>query len=251
MARSPAVLRPFGRAQDLDVEFADEDRPRLVTALLSLCSESSDAEFWWDQTVGTRIGALLRVLAQTEGNASGLTVTLRCRQSQCGEPFEVVLSFNALFDAAPTREIATAQPDPVVLPDGRSVAVRRPTGRDLRNWSAKRGASRHEAVAAMLDTLVVEGSVGPDDAPVIAEAMATHDPLVSYFVSCACPTCGVESEQRVDLEAVALARLGARQRALLREIHVLASQYGWTEGEILAIAPARRARYLDLIEDRP
>jgi len=31
-------------------------------------------------------------------------------------------------------------------------------------------------------------------------------------------------------------------------VHALASRYGWTEREILAVAPARRARYLELID---
>jgi hypothetical protein len=100
----------------------------------------------------------------------------------------------------------------------------------------------------MLDTLVVEGIVEPDDIPIIAEAMAAHDPLVAYVVSCVCPTCGVACDQHVDLEAVVLARLRARQCALFGEVHALASTYGWTESEVLAIAPARRAQYLELIE---
>jgi hypothetical protein len=103
----------------------------------------------------------------------------------------------------------------------------------------------------MLDRLVVEGSVEGDDEPAVADAMATHDPLVAFAVSCACPACGTARDHPVDLEAAVLARLGARRRSLLRELHTLASRYGWTESEILAVAPARRAQYLALIEDGP
>jgi hypothetical protein len=61
--------------------------------------------------------------------------------------------------------------------------------------------------------------------------------------------CDVPTEVRIDLEDIALTRLQQQQRALLREIHVLASHYGWTEAQILAVAPARRARYLSLIDE--
>ena len=50
-------------------------------------------------------------------------------------------------------------------------------------------------------------------------------------------------------QSIAFARLDTRQRALFEEVHQLASHYGWTETEVLAIAPERRARYLALIED--
>ena len=36
----------------------------------------------------------------------------------------------------------------------------------------------------------------------------------------------------------------ARALVLLREVHHLASAYGWSEAQILALTPARRASYL-------
>ena len=96
MAFNFAALRSFGRAEDLELEFAATDRPTLVTALLARCDESSNAEFWWAQTVGARITALLRVLALTEADPSQLSIGLRCIEPQCGEPFEVTLPFDAL-----------------------------------------------------------------------------------------------------------------------------------------------------------
>jgi hypothetical protein len=54
----------------------------------------------------------------------------------------------------------------------------------------------------------------------------------------------------VDLESLALASLARRQRALLREVHCFAVHYGWTESEVLAVPPTRRARYLAFIEEQ-
>ena len=250
MTLAPASLRSFGQVQDLELEFAGEDRPALVTRLLAACDAACDPEFWWAQTVGARTAALLRVLALTEDKNAELSVRLVCREPQCGEPLEVALPIDALLAAAPA-DAGTAGPVRIALADDRSVALRRPTGHDLRAWQRTSCATRRDAVAAMLDTLVVEGGLFPDDEPAVADAMAARDPLVAFAVSCTCPACGVACDHPVDLEAAVLARLGARRRALLREVHMLASRYGWTESEVLAVAPARRAQYLALIMDEP
>jgi hypothetical protein len=84
--------------------------------------------------------------------------------------------------------------------------------------------------------------------PRLSRTLAERDPLVALSLSCPCPACGAGNEISIDLEAVALARLERRRSCLLHEIHALASRYGWTEAEILALPPARRAHYLALIE---
>ncbi|MGH8666102.1 MAG: hypothetical protein ACREUX_17715 [Burkholderiales bacterium] len=100
----------------------------------------------------------------------------------------------------------------------------------------------------MLDSLLLEGEARAEDAPLLARTLAERDPLVALSVLCPCPACGADNDIPIDLEAVALARLDHRRRSLLHEIHALASRYGWTEAEIVALPPARRAHYLALIE---
>src|SRR5262249_33249480 len=146
---------------------SEYSKPRRKRALLAGCGETPDAEFWWAQTVGTRIAALLRVLALSEGDAA-LSVRLRCAAPQCGEAFEVALPLAALASAAPRDEADAAQPVPVALAGGRSAGLRRPTGHDLRDWHRTPYASRQQAVAAMLAALVVEGAVTAEDEPAVA-----------------------------------------------------------------------------------
>src|SRR5262245_2779757 len=90
----PVAFQPFGRLQDLELEFASADRPRLVTTLLAGCGAPPD--FWWGQTVGARIAALLRIVALTEGEDTTLSVGLRCGAEACGEKFEIALPCAAL-----------------------------------------------------------------------------------------------------------------------------------------------------------
>jgi hypothetical protein len=235
--------RPFGGLEDLDVDFARDDRPALVTALLASCGEPRDDGFWWLQPVGNRIAALFRLLAATDA-VDHLSLLAHCRRPSCGERFELELPMAMLHDVVPDGE--TIQ---VHLNGEQSVSLRRPNGRDLREWRNQRPTSRQAAVAIMLHSLVVEGQATPDDEPVLSEALSVLDPLVAFTVSCACPACRSTNEVRVDLEDIALARLRRKQRELLREIHRLASRYGWTEAEVLAIPPHRRAHYLAMIED--
>jgi hypothetical protein len=233
-----AGVRAFGGAgDDLAFDFAHGDRPALVTALLDACAEAPQG--WWREPVGARIAALLELLRASEARAT-IELTQRC--AACAAPYQIELEHDALAALAPAPaplRIAREGAEPLTL--------RLPTGDDLRAWREQPPAARDEAARAMLTRLVVAGTPAPGDEAAAAAALAQADPLVSFGVACTCPGCGAAAEPEIDLEGVALQRLAARQRGLLHEVHVLASHYGWTEDQILAVAPARRAMYLDLI----
>jgi len=233
-----AMRDVFGAASDLDLDFA-APRPQLVSALLA---GSGDAGDWRARSVGERIAALLRFY-RTHRETNELELAARCRRAECGETFGFAL---------PIDELAAQPLMPerirVTLPDGRAVTLRRPLGVDLERWRAARPATREEAARIMLADLVVEGRAEPEDEAAIAQAMSAADPLTALTVAAACPACGCEQSVAVDLEGLALAHFARSRQALLRDIHELASHYGWTEAQILAVPPARRAAYLALIE---
>jgi hypothetical protein len=239
------ALRPFGAAADLDLDFQHVERPRLVTRVLAQCGDPRDESFWWDQPVGHRTATLLRLVALTD-ERPGISLNARCASATCGETFGFELPLGGLPDGNPGT-LALRVP----LGADRVLTMRRPTGDDLRRWAQQKPASRQEAVRVMLESLVIDGDVGPADEAALSASMSAMDPLVDFTVSCACPACGLTQDVAVDLESLALASLARRQRALLREVHRLASRYGWTEADVLAVPPARRARYLALMEAEP
>jgi hypothetical protein len=242
MSERPSPLRPFGcAAEDLELDFGCGDRPALVTALLAACATPPDGTHWCRRPVGERIGALLGLLRESDGRDS-IALALRC--TACDAPLEFELPHAALSGLS-------AAADPIEVPRAgcEPLTLRVPTGDDLRAWRERRPATRAQAVQAMLASLRVAGEPRPGDDALAADALAGADPLVAFSAACTCPGCGNTMEQEIDLEGLALMRLASRQRALLCEVHALASRYGWTEHEILALTPARRAKYLALIED--
>jgi len=63
----------------------------------------------------------------------------------------------------------------------------------------------------------------------------------------ACPSCGHLGQAIFDISAIFWAEISAQARRLLREIHLLASAYGWREADILAMSARRRQAYLEMI----
>ncbi len=243
--------RAFGcGAEDLEFDFDSTDRPGLVTALLAACSAPADAEHWWQRTVGERTAALLGVLRAGQGGEV-IEHRLRCEQAGCGERFDIDLPYAALgvgpsltprlHPTPPQIELARDEAPPLPL--------RLPTGADLRAWRHIVLGDNSDAQRAMLSALCLAGELRPQDCARAAAALAQADPLVAFSVTSGCPACGAEADIEIDLEALALQRLAAQQRRLLRDVHVLASRYGWSEAEVMALTPTRRARYVELIAE--
>ncbi|MCU0910423.1 MAG: hypothetical protein MUE98_03485 [Rhodobacteraceae bacterium] len=237
----PLRFRGLGRAGDLDLDFADPDRPRLVTAVLAACAEPACGDDpIWALTLAARIGGLLAVWSAASGDDL-LELRLRCPGAGCGADLEAGLPVTALVDLAREAEAA-----PVLeLPDG--LRLRRPTGADQRLW---RRTPERDPEGAILATLTLAGQL-PDtrEARVeLAEQMAEFDPLPAFAVTIRCPDCGRESTIPADLEAECLARLARVQDRLFADVDALARRYGWTDAAILDMPARRRARYLAMAE---
>jgi hypothetical protein len=234
-------MRPFGERGDLDIDFTRADRPTLATQVLSLCVFPGES-FWWEQSLGSRIAALLRLVVATNGRAT-LDLSARCTRPACGSSFEFELPIDR-------HTSGSAKPIEITLGDGRLVRLRLPNGADLRDWRACIDPARPDALA-MLETLRIQGEIRDADIAAIDAALGEHDPLVDFSIRGSCPACHADMEMPIDLEQLALASLRVAQRELLREVHALASHYGWTEAEALAIPQRRRAEYRELIEGSP
>jgi hypothetical protein len=79
-----------------------------------------------------------------------------------------------------------------------------------------------------------------------AERLAEADPQADVQLDVACP-CGKRWRSVFDIVSFFWAEIEAWACRILREVHVLASAYGWSERDILALSPARRQFYLAMV----
>lgn len=132
----------------------------------------------------------------------------------------------------------------------KSRTFRLPTSRDLSTVGAE-GDSNAAALMLVRRCLSEGDSLnewGPQDTESLGEAMAAADPLAEVRISLACPRCENEQEETIDLVNFLWSELEARAKRAFWEVHTIASAYGWTEREILALSPVRRAHYTEMVQ---
>ncbi|MEO6003171.1 MAG: phage baseplate protein [Opitutus sp.] len=196
-------------------------------------------------TVGQRDRCLLDLREAIFG--SQLVGRSRC--PVCAESVDLTTEV-ALFrvEEAGARESTLDGPD-------YAVRVRTPNLGDLGF------AARASDVAAMRDVLLdrcvvtIDGESAaagiariPESAiQRIVEAMAERDPQANLQLDLKCPACAHAWSETFDIVEFLWTELDAWAERLLGEVHHLATAYGWTEADVLALSPQRRSRYLDLI----
>src|SRR5262249_22494798 len=140
--------------------------------------------------------------------------------------------------------------------DGWELSFRLPNSEDLviaakeRDSTAARGRlfelCLHSATAP--DGRDLGAAAVPDELVYAAgERMREADPRADLSFALQCPQCAAVWEAPFDAAGFFWQELSDWARRLLRDVHELASAYGWSEAEILALTPTRRGAYLDLI----
>jgi hypothetical protein len=81
----------------------------------------------------------------------------------------------------------------------------------------------------------------------VERKMAMLDPQAEVRFALSCPACGHTWNALFDIVSFFWSEISALALRLLREVDVLARAYGWRESEILALSPARRQAYLELV----
>ena len=79
-------------------------------------------------------------------------------------------------------------------------------------------------------------------------AMENLDPAADINLSLSCEDCGHSWLADFNICTLLWDEIDVRARALLADVHSLAQAYGWTEPEIFALSPQRRAAYLGMVD---
>lgn len=81
----------------------------------------------------------------------------------------------------------------------------------------------------------------------IVSALARHDPRADVELALDCPQCHTTWTDTFDIVGYFWSEIESWARRMLRDVHVLARTYGWSERDILSFSPQRRQIYLGLI----
>lgn len=188
-----------------------------------------------------------------------MQILLEC--VSCGEAMEFDLDAGELAAKPPQSR------EPLrVTADGWEIDFRLPAVADLEAAAAGAAGADDPAgtargllvasctVAARRDGTDVPAERLPDLLPEavrdrIAAAAAEADPSAEITLDISCPECGVRTPAELDITSYLWTELDAWARDVLLDVHLLATAYGWTEPDILALSPARRRYYLELCAD--
>lgn len=207
---------------------------------------ASDVARW---PIGRRDGALMDLQQRWFGDA------MECLADcpACGSTAEFSARLSQLAaDAATTTDDALE-----LSHDGWQVRFRLPDSHDLADV-ASHAVDPATARAQLLDSVCTEildpsgtartTEVLPESViDPLEQRIAEADPLSEIAFELECPSCRHAWNVTWDPGDHLWRQLDHEAGALLRDIHRLASAHGWSEAEILALSPARRRAYLDLI----
>jgi hypothetical protein len=213
-------------------------------AMLAWAAPDMDLTQRRAMAIGQRDRQLMRLRALTFGPS--LAVRSSCLH--CGLEVEGNLDLERVLQEAPNDLPPTIQ----TVVDGHAITLRFPTSEDLaqlQNLEDER-ASQQLAKRCILK---VAGSRLPKlDAAVraaAAEALSRADTQLCVDLNFRCKDCESVWTEAFDIVDFFWCELEAAAQRLVADVHTLAMAYGWTESDILALSPARRKLYLNMVSE--
>lgn len=172
---------------------------------------------------------------------------------RCGERLELALQVPELM--LPAQNPGGAEALTLEL-DGRCFRCRLPDSRDL--WAAAQQADEGQARALLMARCLqaslqgqaeAAGTVALSEEAVqrLSEALSAADPQAHTELALQCPACEHGWSEGFDIASHLLSALTSWSERCLDQVHLLARAYGWSEAQVLALSPSRRARYLDRV----
>lgn len=198
--------------------------------------------------IGRRDARLLRLREWTFGPR--FVSLARC--PACGERLELGFSAADVDAAADDAGLVPAGAELDVAEDGWQVKFRLPTSADVAALS-----DGSDARAQLLERCVVDARRNGRSKPAnripahlldaVVRRMGEADPQADVHTRLDCPACAHQWDAVFDIVSFFWTEIETWAHRTLRDVHVLASAYGWGEAEILALSPARRQLYLEMV----
>jgi hypothetical protein len=214
----------------------------LLGCVISGVAES-DLAHW---SIGRRDAALFRLRRMLFGEA--LNSMARC--PHCMAQVELAFRVADIW----SEDGRTPEGEGVIEADGFRVSFRVPNSTDLEAARLMRDveAARHCLLERCILSVGREAEGDSRTMPASIEArvvaaIAARDPDADRRIVVICQECGESWEEIFDVATWLSEEIEMFVRRILREVHSLASAYGWREGDILAMTPTRRQLYINIL----
>lgn len=230
------------------------DRAPLEQALLLLQAACPHipAEKLAQLTIGRRDACLLELRRRTFGpGITGLAACPACRESlELHFDADSLLSGNAQLPGP--ASVSSGPVETSLSVASFELTFRLPSSEDVR------AAGEHEDPARrLLESCVLcarkdgeamaASELPPEIRNAVMDRMEHEEPLANITLAAACPACGHRWRIIFDIVSFFWTEINAWAIRLMREVHLLASAYGWRERDILAMGAKRRQRYLEMV----
>jgi ribosomal protein S27E len=225
-------------------------RPATLLALAEGDVAPVDAAKW---SISHRDAGLLTLREQLFGGT--VTAVITC--PDCGELAEVSFSIDQVrtksdgetFKERPLRSKSSLRIG------NRRIRYRAPTSEDLLAISslsdpvAARRALLERCAEVICDQHESDSRtlINDEIAARVSQRLAREEAQADVHLKVKCPACGNALEPLFDIASFLWRELDDWARKVLREIHVIARNYGWREADILQMSARRRRTYLDLL----
>lgn len=210
--------------------------------LLAAADESRAWEELMTLSMAERDLELLRLRQASFGDL--MKGSLPC--GACGTRLEFGISVQRMIERFETLR----RPAEATVAAGRFTFVMRPVNsRDLAAIVSETEPRRE--LLALCTSLIEPGGVVVQDAVVACEERVTeqfnwlNEGAETRF-SVPCMACGVSGQVDLDIARFLWTEVRHAALTILREVHELASAYGWAERAIFAMSAARRSAYLEM-----
>jgi hypothetical protein len=221
---------------------------RVLSLLSAACPEQNSVELR-----RLTIGQCDDRLREARKRVLGSEVNGFSECAACGEYLEFILDTDHFRAPSPSSETAS---EFVLDSDGYTIRFRLLNLEDLDIAASSKAV---DAVRGQLvERCVLEASYGKERVPAaelpenitaeLGRRLAELDSGSDISIELTCPACGIRHQLSFDISSFFYTEISVQAQRRLREVHILASAYGWRESEILELSARRRQFYLEMLE---
>ncbi len=193
-----------------------------------------------------------RLLAAVYQRNYGKRVDSTAVCTVCSSPYDISFSLDDLVAAVDGSADSAAVQS---LPDGtfRSASglrFRLPVARDEIEVAdlPPQQAAETLALRCLMPSPTISGAAADDSLKALETAVEGIAPMLDLDINTACPECGARQVIRFDLQFFLLRAICQDRQQLARDVHRIASAYGWGLDQILAMERHERRTLVQLIE---